>query len=89
MENKKERHDAGQKKPNSHRYSLGAINRKGEIYVTVCIFVLIIVTVFSVILSYASVITNVNVQKTNTEIVFDSFERTRRTEFARTAFIRR
>ena len=59
MENKKERHDAGQKKPNSHRYSLGAINRKGEIYVTVCIFVLIIVTVFSVILSYASVITNV------------------------------
>ena len=73
MENKKGRHDAGQKKPNSHRYSLGTKNRKGEIYVTVCIFVLVIVTVFSVILSYASVITNVNVQKTNTEIVFDSF----------------
>lgn len=46
---------------------------KGEIYVTVCILVLIVVTVFSVIFTYASVITNVKVQKSNTQIVFDSF----------------
>lgn len=46
---------------------------KGEIYVTVCILVLIVVTVFSVIFTYASVITDVKVQKSNTQIVFDSF----------------
>lgn len=52
---------------------LGIRNVKGEIYVFVCVFVLIIVTVFSVIFTYASVITNVKVQKSNTQIVFDSF----------------
>ncbi len=46
---------------------------KGEIYVMVCVFVLVIVTVFSVIFTYASVITEFKVQKTNSEIVFDSF----------------
>ncbi len=48
-------------------------NTKGEIYVLVCVWVLIIVTVFSVVFTYASVITTVKVQKTNSEIVFDSF----------------
>lgn len=48
-------------------------NTCGEIYVMVCVFVLVIVTVFSVIFTYASVITEVKVQKTNSEIVFDSF----------------
>lgn len=52
---------------------LGIRNVKGEIYVMVCVFVLIVVTVFSVIFTYASVITNVKVQKSNTQIVFDSF----------------
>lgn len=33
----------------------------------------VIMTVFSVIFTYASIITDVKVQKTNTEIVFDSF----------------
>lgn len=48
-------------------------NTKGEIYVFICVFVLVIMTVFSVIFTYASTITDVKVQKTNTEIVFDSF----------------
>ena len=48
-------------------------NTKGEIYVFICVFVLVIMTVFSVIFTYASIITDVKVQKTNTEIVFDSF----------------
>lgn len=52
---------------------LGIRNVKGEIYVFVCVFVLVLVTVFSVIFTYASVITNVKVQKSNTQIVFDSF----------------
>lgn len=48
-------------------------NTKGEIYVFICVFVLVIMTVFSVIFTYASIITDVKIQKTNTEIVFDSF----------------
>lgn len=48
-------------------------NTKGEIYAFICVFVLVIMTVFSVIFTYASIITDVKVQKTNTEIVFDSF----------------
>lgn len=48
-------------------------NTKGEVYVWVCVFVLCVVTVFSVIFTYASVITTVRLQKTNTEVVFDSF----------------
>lgn len=48
-------------------------NTKGEIYVLICVFVLVIMIVFSVIFTYASIITDVKVQKTNTEIVFDSF----------------
>lgn len=48
-------------------------NTKGEIYVFICVFVLVIMIVFSVIFTYASIITDVKVQKTNTEIVFDSF----------------
>lgn len=46
---------------------------KGEIYVLICVFLLVIMMVFSVILTYASVITCVKVQKSNTQIVFDSF----------------
>lgn len=46
---------------------------KGEIYVWVCVFILCVVTVFSVIFTYASIITTVRLQKTNTEVVFDSF----------------
>ena len=48
-------------------------NTKGEVYIWVCVFVLCVVTVFSVIFTYASVITTVRLQKTNTEVVFDSF----------------
>lgn len=48
-------------------------NTRGEIYVMVCVLVLIVMTAFSVIFTYASVITTVKVQKTNTQIVFDSF----------------
>lgn len=49
------------------------LNTKGETYVLICVFILIIVMTFSVILTYASAITVVKVQKSNTEIVFDSF----------------
>lgn len=49
------------------------INKKGEIYVLICVFMIVILTTFSVIFTYASIITNVKVQQTNTEIVFDSF----------------
>lgn len=49
------------------------LNTKGEIYVMICVYVLIIATVFSVIFTYASAVTLVKVQKSNTEIVFDSF----------------
>lgn len=49
------------------------LNTKGEIYVMICVYILIIATVFSVIFTYASVITKVKIQKSNTEIVFDSF----------------
>ena len=48
-------------------------NKKGEIYVLICVLILCVVTVFSVIFTYASVITTVRLQKTNTEVVFDSF----------------
>lgn len=49
------------------------LNNKGETYVLICVFMLIIFIIFSVIFTYASVISEVKVQKTNTEIVFDSF----------------
>lgn len=48
-------------------------NRKGETYVLVCVIVLIISMLFSVIVTYASAITLIRVQKENAEIVFDSF----------------
>ena len=48
-------------------------NKRGGGYVTVCVLVLIIMMTFSVIFVYASVITDVRLQKTNTETVFDSF----------------
>lgn len=47
-------------------------DKKGEIYVFICVFILCIMTVFSVIFTYASIITTVRLQKTNTEVVFDS-----------------
>lgn len=49
------------------------INKKGEIYVTVCILILVVMIIFSVITVYSSAITLVKLQKENTEIVFDSF----------------
>ena len=49
------------------------LNNKGETYVLICVFMLIIFIIFSVIFTYASVISEVKIQKTNTEIVFDSF----------------
>lgn len=49
------------------------MKHKGETYVAVCVLILVIVTVFSVIFTYASVITEVRLQKTNSQIVFDSF----------------
>jgi len=49
------------------------LNTKGETYVLICVFILIIVMTFSVIFTYSSAITIVKVQKSNAEIVFDSF----------------
>lgn len=48
-------------------------NTKGEIFVMVCVFVLIVVTAFSVIFTYASTVSIAKIQKKNSEIVFDSF----------------
>lgn len=48
-------------------------NKKGETYVTVCVLILVIVTAFSVIFTYSSMISKVRTMKTNTEVVFDSF----------------
>lgn len=48
-------------------------NTKGEVYVLVCVFMLIIITTFSVVLTFSSVVTMINLQKENTEVVFDSF----------------
>lgn len=48
-------------------------NKKGEIYVFICVFILCVMTVFSVIFTYASIITTARLQKTNTQVVFDSF----------------
>ncbi|MBQ2469461.1 MAG: hypothetical protein II503_07195, partial [Clostridia bacterium] len=48
-------------------------DKRGDSYVPVCTILLIILMSFSVILVYASAITNVRLQKTNTETVFDSF----------------
>ena len=49
------------------------LNKKGEIYVLVCVFLLVIIMIFSAILTYSTAISTVKMQKTNTEIVFDSF----------------
>ena len=46
---------------------------RGEGYVPICTFILVIILSFSVILVYASAITHVRLQKTNTQTVFDSF----------------
>ena len=48
-------------------------DKRGSSYVPVCVFILIIMMTFSVILVYSSSITVVRVQKTNTQTVFDSF----------------
>ena len=48
-------------------------SRRAEGYVTVCVLILVIMMTFSVIFVYASVITDVRLQKTNTRTVFDSF----------------
>ena len=48
-------------------------DKRGVSYVPICVFILIIMMAFSVIFVYASVITDVRVQKANTETVFDSF----------------
>lgn len=49
------------------------LNSKGESYPLICTFILVIMMIFSVIFTYSAVITKVNVMKSNTEIVFDSF----------------
>ena len=51
----------------------GTRNKKGEIYVTVCVFMLIIFMIFSAVFTFASAISLIKVQESNTEIVFDSF----------------
>ena len=48
-------------------------DKRGSSYVPVCVFILIIMMTFSVILVYSSSIAVVRVQKTNTQTVFDSF----------------
>lgn len=48
-------------------------SKRAEGYVPICVFILVILITFSVILVYASSITVVRIQKANTETVFDSF----------------
>ena len=48
-------------------------NKRGDTYVTVCVFMLVIFMIFSVVFTFASAITLIKVQQSNTEIVFDSF----------------
>ena len=48
-------------------------DKRGTSHVPICVFILIIMMSFSVILVYSSAITSVRLQKTNTETVFDSF----------------
>lgn len=48
-------------------------NKRGEIYVTVCVFLLVIFMIFSVVFTFASAVSQIRVQQTNTEIVLDSF----------------
>ena len=48
-------------------------NKKGEIYVTVCVFLLVIFMIFSVVFTFASAVSLVRTQQANTEIVLDSF----------------
>lgn len=48
-------------------------SKRAEGYVPICTFIIVILITFSVILVYASSITVVRLQKTNTETVFDSF----------------
>lgn len=48
-------------------------DKRGTSYVPICVFILVIIMTFSVILVYSSSITVVRLQKTNTETVFDSF----------------
>ncbi len=51
----------------------GMKNKRGDTYVTVCVFMLIIFMIFSAVFTFASAISLIRVQETNTEIVFDSF----------------
>ena len=48
-------------------------NKRGNTYVTVCVFMLVIFMIFSAVFTFASAITLIKVQQSNTEIVFDSF----------------
>ena len=48
-------------------------NKRGDTYVTVCVFMLVIFMIFSAVFTFASAITLIKVQQSNTEIVFDSF----------------
>ncbi|MBQ6117842.1 MAG: hypothetical protein IJK98_01295 [Clostridia bacterium] len=48
-------------------------NKRGDTYVSVCVFMLVIFMIFSAVFSFASAITLIKVQQSNTEIVFDSF----------------
>ena len=48
-------------------------NKRGDTYVTVCVFMLVIFMIFSPVFTFASAITLIKVQQSNTEIVFDSF----------------
>ena len=48
-------------------------NKRGDTYVTVCVFMLVIFMIFSAVFTFASAVTLIKVQQSNTEIVFDSF----------------
>ena len=48
-------------------------NKRGDTYVTVCVFMLVIFMIFSAVFTFSSAITLIKVQQSNTEIVFDSF----------------
>lgn len=48
-------------------------SNKGDGYVTTCVFAVIFVSLFSVIFTYASAVSKVDMMRENTKVVLDSF----------------
>lgn len=48
-------------------------SKKGDGYVTTCVFAVIFVSIFSIIFTYASAVSKVELMRENTKVVLDSF----------------